>query len=189
MSARERIADVLSRVYDARPLAWQSPEHAAHHTEAADRLLAAGLADRAAVLAEAKREVTAWLVKKAREGTPVERLASKVDRGAIRLFFDAEAGKDSPAGAESTQGAELTVYRAAYEHDITPLETYTLQAAARCHCEDEALTGLARDEVALHWKTDPDEPEVQELHVGGEATGYTVTAVTIASAYDPEAGR
>jgi hypothetical protein len=40
------------------------------------------------VLAEAdllpKADVVAWLTKKAREDTPVENLASKVDRGAIR---------------------------------------------------------------------------------------------------------
>ena len=43
---------------------------------------------RAEVLAEGellpKADVVAWLVKKAREGTPIEQLASKVARGAIR---------------------------------------------------------------------------------------------------------
>ncbi|MFD9445006.1 hypothetical protein [Streptomyces sp. NPDC060001] len=43
---------------------------------------------RAEVLAEAellpKADVVAWLVKKAREGTPIEQLASKVARGAVR---------------------------------------------------------------------------------------------------------
>jgi hypothetical protein len=105
----------------------------------------------------------------------------------LRAMAD-DAGKDTHPG-ESTQLAELTAYRAAYEHDITPLETYTLRAAARCHCEDEALAGLARDERNLRWETDPDEPEIEELHVDGQATGYTVTAVTVPSKYDPEAGR
>ena len=45
-------------------------------------------AHRAEVLAEGellpKEDVVAWLVKKAREGTPIELLASKVARGAIR---------------------------------------------------------------------------------------------------------
>jgi hypothetical protein len=45
---------------------------------------------RAEALAEAKAEVVDWLVKKAHEGTEVARLADKVERGAIRLFFDAE---------------------------------------------------------------------------------------------------
>lgn len=42
---------------------------------------------RTEVLAEAKLEVVAWLVKKAREGEDIGRLASKVDRGAVRIFL------------------------------------------------------------------------------------------------------
>lgn len=42
---------------------------------------------RTEVLAEAKVETVAWLVKKANEGTPVGELASKVDRGAVRIFL------------------------------------------------------------------------------------------------------
>jgi hypothetical protein len=42
---------------------------------------------RAEVLAEAKNEVVAWLVKKAAEGCDTGSLASKVDRGAIRIFL------------------------------------------------------------------------------------------------------
>lgn len=55
-----------------------------------DTTRAAALVDqhRAEVLAEAKQEVIGWLVKKAREDTPVQFLASKVDRGAIRLFLN-----------------------------------------------------------------------------------------------------
>lgn len=45
---------------------------------------------RTEALAEAKDAVVEWLVKKAHEGTEVARLADKVERGAIRLFFDAE---------------------------------------------------------------------------------------------------
>lgn len=66
-------------------------------------------AHRAEVLAEAKVEVVAWLVKKAREGTPIEQLASKAARGAIRpdnlrmlpaTFF--EAGRTYRLGARHT---------------------------------------------------------------------------------------
>lgn len=42
---------------------------------------------RTEVLAEAKVEVVAWLVKKTAEDTPVARLADKVDRGAVRIFL------------------------------------------------------------------------------------------------------
>lgn len=55
----------------------------------ADVAHAEQLADayRAEVLAEAKVEVVAWLVKKAAEGYDVGGLASKVDRGAVRIFL------------------------------------------------------------------------------------------------------
>jgi hypothetical protein len=52
---------------------------------------------RTEALAEAKSEVVEWLVKKAHEGTEVARLADKVERGAIRLFHDAELSTAAPA--------------------------------------------------------------------------------------------
>ncbi len=36
---REELADVLARVYDGQPLADLRDEHAAHHLDAADRIL------------------------------------------------------------------------------------------------------------------------------------------------------
>jgi hypothetical protein len=51
---------------------------------------------RTEALAEAKDEVVEWLVKKAHEGTEVSRLADKVERGAIRIFFDAERSAAAP---------------------------------------------------------------------------------------------
>ncbi|WP_240812564.1 hypothetical protein [Streptomyces sp. DASNCL29] len=70
---------------------------------------------RAEVLAEAKREVVAWLLKKAgeyratgkrqREADAVSVMASKIDRGAVRLFLD-EAGKVTRDAGEITQPAE-----------------------------------------------------------------------------------
>ena len=62
-----------------------------------ERLKAAYAEVRTAVLAEAKDEVVEWLVKKAREDAEVSRLADKVERGAIRLFFDAERSAAAPA--------------------------------------------------------------------------------------------
>lgn len=52
---------------------------------------------RTEALAEAKDAVVEWLVKKAHEGTEVARLADKVERGAIRLFHDAELSAAAPA--------------------------------------------------------------------------------------------
>lgn len=42
---REELADVLARVYDGQPLADLRDEHAAHHLEAADRVLDAMAGD------------------------------------------------------------------------------------------------------------------------------------------------
>lgn len=71
---------------------------------------------RAEVLAEAdllpKADVVAWLVKKAREGTPIEQLASKADRGAIRpdnlrmlpaTFFEPGRTYSEPDGSTDWQ--------------------------------------------------------------------------------------
>ena len=64
--------------------------HSPQRSEKASELIDAF---RAELLVEAKTEVVAWLAKKANEDTPVWQLASKVDRGAIRLFLDAERGE------------------------------------------------------------------------------------------------
>jgi DNA-binding transcriptional ArsR family regulator len=50
---------------------------------------------RAEVLAEAKVETVAWLVKKAAEGRNVGDLASKVDRGAVRAFLGTAHYRDA----------------------------------------------------------------------------------------------
>ncbi|MEV6547912.1 hypothetical protein AB0M57_04285 [Streptomyces sp. NPDC051597] len=61
---------------------------------------------RAEVLAEAKAETVAWLVKKAgerramgrqyaKQADVISQLASKVDRGAVRIFLIAEGGDPS----------------------------------------------------------------------------------------------
>ncbi|MFF5589684.1 hypothetical protein [Streptomyces hygroscopicus] len=90
---------------------------------AAERVAAA---HRAEVLAEAKREVVGWLLKKAdeyratgtrqREADAVSTMASKIDGGAVRLFLD-EAGKVTRKG-EITQPADF----------FQPGRTYTYNA-------------------------------------------------------------
>ncbi|MFM9629432.1 hypothetical protein ACKI10_17615 [Streptomyces galilaeus] len=50
---------------------------------------------RAEILAEAKVETVAWLVKKAAEGYDVGGLASKVDRGAVRIFIGTAHYRDA----------------------------------------------------------------------------------------------
>lgn len=164
--------------------------------------LAAGRAEhRAEVLAEAKAAVVAWLLKKAgeywatgtrrREADAVSTMASKVDRGAVRLFLDG-AGKVAPTGGEITQPAELTIYRAS--HDSIVMGLYTTREAAREHCEaEERSSWPGRTGITFAWipdDSDPLSPEELSVFAGQNdesATGYVVTPLTVASAYDEEA--
>ena len=73
-------------------------------------------AHRAEVLAEAKVEVVAWLVKKAAEGTPIGDLASKVDRGAVRIFLGTGHCRDA-MDAHRDKAATEALHAAADEID------------------------------------------------------------------------
>ncbi|MEU0199173.1 MULTISPECIES: hypothetical protein [unclassified Streptomyces] len=72
--------------------------------------------------------------------------------------------------------------------DSIPLGQYTNQAEARKHCEDHARRDLPT--AAFDWIED-EEDGIAELVAtidGDEGpTGYTVTALEVASKYDPEA--
>lgn len=81
MSARRQLIAALSEDSLGGIATLQDVDHA---TQLVDKVVAEA---RAEALAEAKTEVVAWLVKKAAEGTPIERLADKVDRGAVRIFL------------------------------------------------------------------------------------------------------
>lgn len=204
MNARDHIADVLARAYDGTPLAELRDEHAAHHRQAADRLIVAGLSDRAAVLTEAKAATVAWLVKKAREhrstgsqqhalqADVISLLADKANRGAIRCFLDAdEAGKDTGTPGESAQPADLTVYRAEYDSIVMGL--YTTASEARAHCVAEERRAWASFEnPTFDWIEDEEDgvAELVTVDEDGETetiTGYVVTPLTVASEYDEEA--
>jgi hypothetical protein len=188
---------------------------------------------RTEVLAEAKTEVVAWLVKKASEGCNTGALASKVDRGAVRIFLGtghyrdamdahrvevlaeaadyvdnddecdcggcdtciprklaeglrALAGEKATDAQSATATPELTVYRAS--HDSIVMGLYTTAAAAREHCE--TLMRRESPDTNLDWIED-EEDDIAELTawLGGEecVTGYVVTALPVASAYDEEA--
>jgi hypothetical protein len=80
----------------------------------------------------------------------------------------------------------LTIYRAEYESFVFGL--YTTAAAAREHCE----THERRDQptAAFDWIEDEEDGAAELVAtVGGEEkpTGYVVTALAVASAYDEEA--
>lgn len=88
---------------------------------------------------------------------------------------------------------ELTVYRAGFAgHDI-PLGLYTNQAAARAHCEAQLSIEYPPNVAILHdWIGDdsgPLEPWQLVVEVDGapqQPTGYMVTPLTVASAYDED---
>lgn len=104
--------------------------------------------------------------------------------------------KDTREGESTPQPAELTVYRASHESIVMGL--YTTAAAAREHCETYARNEHIGDgELALWWREDEDtvdQPEegtaelIESTHPHySRPTGYVVTPLTVASAYDEEA--
>lgn len=90
------------------------------------------------------------------------------------------------AELEAMQG---TAFRAS--HDSIVMGLYTTAAAAREHCETEERRSWAKFEHPTFDWIEDDEDGVAEMtaFVGGEEfeTGYEVTALEIASKYDPEA--
>ncbi|MFI8254123.1 hypothetical protein [Streptomyces filamentosus] len=102
------------------------------------------------------------------------------------------APRTAPTGEQIPVGEpQLLVYRAAY--DAMPMGLYTTPDAARAHCEDSARDELGRDrEMSFDWLGDEDDPlEPRELVVQigpfETTTNYTVTALEVATEYDPEA--
>ena len=110
-------------------------------------------AHRAEVLAEAKREVVAWLVKKAREGTPIERLADKVERGAIGVFLNAEREEATASAATATPTPDFFRPGVSYRNGL-----YTF------HCHGLGPHPGSRETRASGWLTHQDRgPEVWSM--------------------------
>lgn len=88
----------------------------------------------------------------------------------------------------STVADALTIYRAS--HDSIVMGLYTTPAAARAHCESEERRAWAKFEKPTFDWIEDEEDGVAEMTawVGGEefVTGYVVTALEVASAYDPD---
>jgi len=84
------------------------------------------------------------------------------------------------------EAAQGTVFRA--EHDSIPFGLYTTAEAAREHCE--AYERRANPDVALDWIEDEEDGVAELVAAVGEeehSTGYVVTALEVASKYDPDA--
>ncbi|MFD8382079.1 hypothetical protein ACFV2X_26730 [Streptomyces sp. NPDC059679] len=94
-------------------------------------------------------------------------------------------GRPAAAGPRS----ELTVYQAEAGHRRFALDLYTNREAARAHCEAYARREPHHQRLA--WYPDAANEAVERLFavVAGEEsdTGFTVTAVPVASEYGGEA--
>lgn len=94
------------------------------------------------------------------------------------------------APGESAQPAELTVYRAS--HDSIVMGLYTTATEARAHCVAEERRAWAKFSPPVFDWIEDDEDGVAELVTvteDGETeteTGYVVTPLTVASAYDED---
>ena len=89
------------------------------------------------------------------------------------------------AHREVTAPADVTVWRA--QHDSIPMGLYTTREAAKAHCEADTLRDLPG--VSLDWIEDEEDGVAELIAAFGEderPTGYVVTALTVASAYDKE---
>ncbi|MET7648337.1 hypothetical protein ABZS83_32895 [Streptomyces sp. NPDC005426] len=111
------------------------------------------------------------------------------DLDAARSWVD---GISLLASLPATPDTGLTVYRA--EHDSITCGLYTTAAAAQQHCE--ALISReypASTTVLFQWCVDEDDqalPGIElDIEVDGEhvSTGYAVTPLEVAAAYDPDA--
>ncbi|MGS2588043.1 hypothetical protein [Streptomyces hebeiensis] len=106
-----------------------------------------------------------------------------------------ECAKFSEAPAVVPEPAPLVVYRAS--HDSIDMGIYTTREAAREHCEAYVRREEPEGSILhLSWWTEDvaDDEATYELHVTPaavgstiRATGYVVTPLTVASAYDPDA--
>ena len=93
--------------------------------------------------------------------------------------------------SEAVPATDLTIYRAS--HDSIVMGIYTTATEARAHCVAEERRTWAKSENPVFDWIEDEEDGVAELVTVSEdgetetVTGYVVTALTVASAYDPEA--
>ncbi|MEV6014675.1 hypothetical protein [Streptomyces sp. NPDC051997] len=124
------------------------------------------------------------------EGTDVAAILAAAQVHATLALATAQS-QPAPGAQLETEPAVAFVYRAAWGD--TPLGTYTISDAAREHCEADALNHAPEFEGGIfEWLGDESEPDdPHELLVAKDGTEqmteYTVTRITVATEYDPEA--
>jgi hypothetical protein len=112
---------------------------------------------------------------------------ARLEQKRVELERIANAERERVAELERQAAADVTVYRAS--HDSIVIGHYTTAAAAREHCE--AYVQREHPGAVLDWIADEDDelsPAELAEQVGDEEslTGYVVTPVTVAAAYDPD---
>jgi hypothetical protein len=118
---------------------------------------------RATALAEAKVEVVAWLVKKAAEGYDVGGLASKVDRGAVRIFLGTGHYRDAMDAHRAevlNEAADYVEQRRLARADIVTDFDRGRRAAEGCVVEE--LRELAGEEATAAAATATPAPDFFE---------------------------
>jgi hypothetical protein len=100
--------------------------------------------------------------------------------------------EEKATATAATATPEVTVYRAS--HDSIVMGLYTTREAAREHCEtEERRSWLTGSSITFAWipdDSDPLSPEELSVFAGQNeesVTGYVVTPIEVASAYDEEA--
>jgi hypothetical protein len=115
------------------------------------------------------------------ENVGILRVAEELRRMADKPEKDTSTGESTPA---------LTVYRAS--HDSIVMGLYTTATEARVHCEaEERRSWPTGTNLSFDWIEDEEDGVAELVVVAGQTeesiTGYVVTALEVASKYDPEA--
>ncbi|HSE05916.1 MAG TPA: hypothetical protein VLK35_17340 [Methylomirabilota bacterium] len=123
--------------------------------------------------------------------TELERLRARIVELEAERHSTNEALDDA---VQALRAVPKTVFRAS--HDSIVMGHYTTREAAQAHCEAKVQEEEPEGSILhLSWSADDIGPDAEyELHItptrtGGliRGTGYVVTPVEVASAYDPDA--
>jgi hypothetical protein len=124
------------------------------------------------------------------------RTAESIAAAQVHATLALAAAHAAPSASDpwpslETEPAVAYVYRATW--GTVPMGTYTNQAAARTHCVVDATNNAVDPTgISFDWIGDESEPDapyelVAEHNGSEETTDYTVTRITVAAEYDPEA--
>ncbi|MEK8141776.1 hypothetical protein NKH18_01405 [Streptomyces sp. M10(2022)] len=143
------------------------------------------------LVAEAHVHATLALAAATVEQAAVAAFAADINSLDLDSWYPVTNGRQQAATQLETSPAAAYIYQATW--GATPIGTYTNAAAARAHCQADAVNHEAVPEGATYeWFGDAHElDDPADLLVtknGAQATtDYTVTRIEVATQYDPEA--